>query len=34
MEKLLLTVTLVDPERFIAKSKSTTYIGVFVELYN
>lgn len=31
--KLLLIVTVVDPEQFMAKSKLITYIGVFIELY-
>ncbi len=32
--KLLLTVTVADPERFTAKDKPITYTGAFVELYN
>ncbi len=32
--KLLLIVTIADPERFTDKGKSITYIGAFVELYN
>ena len=34
IRKLLLTVTVVDPKRFIPKSKLVTYTGAFVELYN
>ncbi len=32
--KLLLIITMADPERFTFKGKSITYIGAFVELYN
>ena len=34
IERLLLTVTMADPERFIPKDKPITYIGALVELYN
>lgn len=34
IRKLLLTITVADPERFIAKNKLITYIEVFVNLYN
>ena len=33
IEKLLLIVTVADPERFTAKGKPITYTGAFVELY-
>ena len=33
IRKLLLIVTVADPERFTAKSKPITYTGAFVELY-
>ena len=32
--RLLLTVTVADPERFTPKGKPVTYTGAFVELYN
>ena len=32
--RLLLTVTVEDPERFTLKRKPVTYTGVFVEFYN
>ncbi len=34
IRKLLLTLTVADPERFTLKGKPVTYIGAFVELYN
>ena len=34
IEKLLLIMTIVDPERFTPKGKPITFIGAFVELYN
>ncbi len=34
IRKLLLIVTVVDPERFTDKGKPIIYIGAFVELYN
>lgn len=34
IERLLLTVIVVDLEQFIPKIKQVTYIGVFVEVYN
>lgn len=34
IRKLLLTVTVVNLERFIIKSKSIIYIEVFIEIYN
>ena len=33
IEKLLLIVTVADPEQFMAKAKPITYTGAFVELY-
>ena len=33
IRKLLLIVTVADPERFTAKGKQITYTGTFVELY-
>ena len=32
--RLLLTVTVADPERFTPKGKPVIYTGAFVELYN
>ncbi len=32
--KLLLTVTMADPEQFTPKGKPVTYTGALVELYN
>ena len=34
IRKLLLTVTVTDPEWFTPKGKPVTYTGAFVELYN
>lgn len=34
IEKLLLTVTVADPEQFTCKSKLVTYTETFVEFYN
>ena len=34
IRKLLLTVTVADPEQFTPKDKPVTYIGAFVEFYN